>query len=177
MGNMSNPCINRWGFNTFWHHFWYKDFDMAYEHKQDQIFSKLLRIFLFYGINLSYNIFANNYWYNHSYSQLSIKTYQRWITRKPNQFGEVVQLSVRKEADCIFPMKLWILKYSQWVVINQYWFQPIKKRRLLKSNDDPRHLDSITTIRTKNLNVIRKIKTVFSKLVLARLFKSSYYRF
>jgi len=174
---MSNPCINRWGLNTFWHHFWYTDHDYAYGHKQDQVFSKLLQIFLFYGVNLTYNIFANTYWYNKAYTQLSIKTYQRWITRKPNQFGEVVHVSARKEVECVFPMKLWILKYSHWVIINQYWFQPIKKRRVIRSSDDPRHLDSVNLLKVRGSFNLRKVKTLFSKAFLLNVINSNYYNF
>jgi len=174
---MSNPCINRWGLNTIWYNFWYKDFDFAYEHKQDCIFSKLLTLFLFYGVNLTYNIFANTYWYSTAYTKLAIRSYQRWITRKPNQFGEVVHLSVRKEADCVFPMKLWILKYSHWIIINQYWFQPIKKRRVWSANEDPRHLDSVSIFPSKNQTILQKIKTIVSKTFLKKVYNSPYYQF
>ena len=174
---MSNPCINRWGLNTFWHNFWYDDFKYAYSLKQDKIFSKLIHTFLFSGVNLTYNLFANNYWYAKNYSQLSIKTYQRWVTRKPNQFGEIMRYSLRQEADCVFPMKIWILKYSHWVIINQYWFQPLKNKRSLNRKESPKHLDSLNLVSKETLENVRQFKTLMSKNLLKTLVKRSYYTF
>lgn len=174
---MSNPCINRWGLNTFWHNFWYTDFNYSYNYRQDQIFSQLVNIYIFYGVNLTYNIFANLYWYAKQYKHLSIKTYQRWIVRKPNQFGEIMQYSLRQEADCVFPMKIWILKYSHWVIINQYWFHPLKKKRSFKIHGNPNHLDSLNVATVSTLSNIRRLKTLFSTHFLKKLLYPNYYQF
>lgn len=174
---MSNPCINRWGLNTFWHNFWYTDFNYAYNQKQDKIFSTLIQIFLFNGVNLTYNLFANQYWYSKNYSQLAIKSYQRWITRKPNQFGEIMRYSLRQEADCVFPMKIWILKYSNWIVINQYWFQPLKKKRQVGIKESPKHLDALNVVKTRNFSQIRSFKTLLSKNLFNQLLTHNYYQF
>jgi len=177
MGNMSNPCINRWGLNTFWHNFWYADFNYSYNQKQDKIFSTLIQIFLFNGVNLTYNLFANQYWYSKNYSQLSTKSYQRWITRKPNQFGEIMRYSLRQEADCVFPMKIWILKYSHWVVINQYWFQPLKKKRQRGIKESPKHLDALNSAAPNQFGQLRTFKTLLSKTLLTQLLHREYYKF
>jgi len=174
---MSNPCINRWGMNTFWHNFWYDDFKFAYSHKQDKIFSNLIHIFLFNGVNLTYNLFINSYWYAKKYTQLSTKTYQRWITRKPNQFGEIMRYSLRQEADCVFPMKIWILKYSHWIIINQYWFQPLKKRRGQSRRESPNHLDSLNSVNLKTFSNVRKFKTLMSTSLLREVVQKPYYTF
>ena len=174
---MSNPCINRWGLNTFWHNFWYSDFDYAYNQKQDKIFSTLIQIFLFNGVNLTYNLFTNRYWYFKNYSELSIKSYQRWITRKPNQFGEIMRYSLRQEADCVFPMKIWILKYSNWIVINQYWFQPLKRRKQRGTKESPNHLDSLNTVTPQHLGHLRSFKTLLLKNLFLNLVTTRYYQF
>ena len=177
---MSNPCINRWGLNTFWHNFWYTDFDYAAGHKQDYAFSRLVTTFLFYGIGVSYNIFANTYWYSQAYSLLSQKTYYRWVTKRDIKYGEKKTFNLRLEADCVFPMKLWILKYSQWFIINQYWFHPLKKYRPLIGQEHPDHRDSVNVVkplRNLKFSALRKAKVLFSKNFLRRILYSNYYRF
>jgi len=175
---MSNPCISRWGLNTFWHNFWFNDYNYSYNYNQDKLISQIINIFLFYGVNLTYNIFANRYWYSKNFNQLRIKTYQRWVIRKPNQFGEVMKYSLRQEADSIFLMKLWILKYGNWFVINQYWFQPLKKKKTYSKRENPNHLDNlnIANISTFKLNFSR-IKSLLNTNLTMKTFNSSYYNF
>ena len=177
---MSNPCINRWGLNTFWHHFWYTDFDYASGHKQDYAFSTLVTLFIFHGIGLTSNVFANTYWYSHAYSSLCIQTYHRHVTRKRNKYGEIKSYDLRKEADAIFPMKLWILKYSHWFIINQYWFRPLKKYKLPAGWENPNHLDAISVMKghkREEWSTLRKAKVLFSKNFLRRILNSNYYKF
>ena len=174
---MSNPSVNRWGLNTFWHNFWYTDFQYSYNVQQDHIFTKLIHLFLFYGVNLTYNIFASSYWYAKQYSHLTINSYQRWIHRKPNQFGEILKYSLRVEADSIFLMKIWILRYGKWVVINQYWFQPLKKRAFKVITEDPDHVDSVNLIKQSKKFNLRKIKTLLSRTLIQKLTTNQYYRF
>lgn len=173
---MSNPCINRWGLNTFWHNFWFTDFNYSTNLRQDKAFSILIRTFIFYGLNLSYNLFSSKYWYSHLYNHLSIKNYYRWVTYTPSGKKELSEnYVVRQEADCIFPMKVWILRYSHWIVINQYWFNPFKgRRKAMKILDNPNHLNTFTTIKSPQYKNYRRIKTMFSRIYLNNL-KSRYY--
>ena len=177
MGNMSNPSINRWGLNIFWYNFWFTDSHCAKALNQDALFSKLLHIYLFYGINLTYNLFANKYWYASNYYKLSVASYMRLITRKGAQFGELVQYSLRKEADCVFPMKLWILKYSHWIVINQYWFHPLKKSKKIRTLGDSLSQDSFHITKHSKLVNLRKLKTLLSFNFLKSTLYMNYYKF
>jgi len=174
---MSNPSINRWGLNTFWHNFWYNDFNYAHSHNLDMAVSKLIHTFLFSGLTLSYNIFANDYWYSKKYEHLRIKGYHRWITRKPNKFGEILKFSLRKEADSVFLMKLWILKYGDWFIVNQYWFQPFKQKKRFFIKKNPSHLDSMTIINEASKNDIRRFKTLLTFDYLNKIFSKEYYSF
>ena len=159
---MSNPCINRWGMNTFWHNFWFNDFEYSVNIRQDKAITTLITTFIFYGINMSYNIFSNPYWYSKFFSKLSLKTYQRWITYIPKGKEVLAETySIRQEADCIFPMKLWILKYSHWVIINQYWFNPFKgRRRKIKLLENPNHIDSCSLKKQYQLKSVRRLQTI-----------------
>ena len=174
---MSNPSINRWGLNTFWWNFWFNDFSYSSSYKHDQVFIKLTELYLFYGVNLSYNIFANPYWYASNFQHLSIPAYRRWIVRKPNQFGEVMRYSLRNEADCLFPMKIWILRYGNWLIINQYWFHPLKKKKVLNARLNPNHLDSIHILSHSDSKILIKFKSLMLKALLAKQFKALYYKF
>jgi hypothetical protein len=173
---MSNPCINRWGLNTFWHNFWFSDFDYAVNLRQDKAFELLIKTFIFYGLNLSNNIFSNRYWYLHFFQKLNSLSYQRWATFTPSGNKNLSErYTIRKEAECIFPMKIWILKYGHWVVINQYWFNPFKgRRKRIKIIDNPTQIDSFTTITSTSSKNIRRIKTLLSHTYLSKL-KSTYY--
>ena len=176
---MSNPCINRWGLNTFWHNFWFNDFDYAINLRQDKSLSILITTFIFYGVNLTYNIFSNKYWYLNLYKNLKSPTYYRWITYKPSGKEELAEnYRIRQEADCIFPMKIWILKYGSWLIINQYWFNPFKgRRRPMRLSENPNHIDSLSLIPTSNLTNIRRLKTLLSKSFFLQLKKKLYYNF
>lgn len=174
---MSSPLINRWGLNSFWHNYWYDDFRQSLQYKQDELFTKLIHIFLFHGINFTYNLFANKYWYNTQFKHLVTKSYFRWITRRPNQFGEVLTYSLRQEQDCLFPMKIWIIKYSKWVVINQYWFQPLKFKRNTKGYENPNHLDILHHKSQVGHSTLRLTKTLFSVQLFQKMFRLNYYKF
>jgi hypothetical protein len=176
---MSNPSINRWGLNTFWHNFWFNDFNYSINLRQDKAFSILVKTFIFYGLNLSYNLFSNKYWYSNLYSHLSIKDYYRWVTYTPSGKKELSEnYQIRQEADCIFPMKIWILKYGHWVIINQYWFNPFKgRRKLMKIIDNPNNIDSFTTFKKPQYKNYRRIKTLFSYTYLNTLKLKYYYSF
>lgn len=174
---MSNPLINRWGQNIFWHNFWYTDSTEKKHLHHDYYFNQLICIFLFYGVNISYNVFANAYWFNFRYKNLRFKPYFRYITRKPNQFGEVLTYSLRQEKDCLFPMKIWILRFSRWLVINQYWFHPIKKKNVRGGIENPHHLDNIIKPTRCETNNYQTFKTLFYSNLIPQLYKLSYYRF
>ena len=54
---------------------------------------------------------------------------------------EIDTYKIRKSTKDIYPMKLWIFKYHNWILINFYWFKPIKKPEdslgnILKDNPD-----------------------------------------
>lgn len=174
---MSNPSINRWGVSTFWHNFWYNDFNYAFILRQDDIFTKLIHIFLIHGINMTYNFFANNYWYLKHFSHLQFLPYQRWVTRKSDQTGKEIKFVIRKEVDAVFLMKLWILRYGNWLIINQYWFRPFKGKRRRRKGENPNHLDSFNFSNTPNRYDFVKMKTLLMQQLIKKVAIKSYYQF
>lgn len=180
MGNMSNPLINRWGLNIFWYNLWFTDYNFKTFYNQDKIFSQLVYLYLFYGLKLPYNIFANKYWYSFNLYSIRFLPYSKWITRRGSQFGELVRYSLRVETECLFPMKLWILKYSNWVILNQYWFYPLKIKLSLSNkfnlNNMP-HADSFNLIKNNKSFKINKIKALMTTNFIRAFLSNYYYRF
>lgn len=174
---MSNPSINRWGINTFWYSFWYSDNRYSENLKQDSLFIKLLNLYLYHGVNISSNIFANLYWYSKQFTLLQFPSYSRQLTFKNPLLQTQSSYSLRHQTDSIYPMKLWLLKYNNWLLINLYWFQPFKKKHKKHQNSKFLTRDLFTTPESQTSNSIRKIKTLFSINFFNKLTNKLYYQF
>lgn len=174
---MSNPSVNRWGLNTFWYTFWATDNRYSSNLNQDKIFTQLISIYLFYGINLRLNIFSNRYWLYNQHYPLTLISYYRPVTRIGRQFGELIRYSLRQEADCVFPMKLWILKYNNWVIINQYWFHPLKRGSVNFRKKSLTSTDVVTLTPRSSRSAVRKLKTLLTFSFFRLITSSPYYVF
>jgi len=177
---MSNPCINRWGMNTFWYSFWYSDTNYARYLKQDTAFTRLVHTYLYHGIDLPYNLYANTYWYQkqtHKVAARRAPVYWRrfslwdWQTRSYEAF------STRHETKCMFPMKLWILRYGGWLIINYYWFRPTTFKGRRKFMRDQTHKDHTHLPRTSQMFNFRRLKTLLSQSLFQEIVRKSYYKF
>lgn len=177
MGNMSNPCINRWGMNTFWYNFWYSDNNYASQVKQDKIFIKLINIYLIYGLSVPHNVFANLYWYAKHFKKLDFPSYFRWFTTKDTGRGKVETYAIRKSIDCVFPMRLWLLRYDNWLIINLYWFRPFKNKKRHSGFFDRSTHDTFHLQLPETTNAIRKLKTLLSVEFFNYVVTKSYYKF
>ena len=127
---MSNPLINRWGSNLMWYHFWYSDTTYGKQLQQDRIFSKLLETYLTYGLETHHNHFMSLYWYKRLKQSIPILTYYRQMTMTRSQIGVVTTFKLRKSMIDFYRMRIWILRYSNWLIINMYWFHPNKNRKV-----------------------------------------------
>ena len=177
MGNMSNPSINRWGVNTFWYSFWYSDTRYSENLKQDSLFIKLLNIYLYYGVNISSNIFSNSYWYSKQFTFLQFPSYSRQLTVKNPLLQTQSSYSLRQKTESIYPMKLWLLKYNNWIVINLYWFQPLKKKNANLKTKTVMTRDLFTVPELPTMTSVRKLKTIFSIKFFNQLNQKLYYQF
>ena len=134
---MSNPCINRWGINSFWSHYWYSDNRYSLYTKQDHLIIELLKIYLKCGSNTPKNLFANNYWYKRTNvaDAKNFKRYYRWVTVRNRTLNMVSTYPMRIVRDETFDTRITILRLNSWIVVNSYWFQPDKqiKYRLRKA--------------------------------------------
>ena len=178
MGNVSNPSINRWGLNTFWYRFWYTDKLYSTHNSFDRIATQLIKLYLHYGLNVSTNLFYSPYWYSSVLTPSSKPTYFRWITTKNKTLGFKTSYRLRTQTTDLYPMKMWILKYDSWVIINFYWFQPNKnKRRGSKFRWNSAELTR-AVLPSSSAKVYRKRIVTLLKYNFLKLFlKKSYYLF
>lgn len=134
---MSNPCINRWGINSFWSHYWYSDLRYSLYSKQDNLILELLKIYLKCGSNIPKTFFLNVYWYKESTisDSKNFKRYYRWVTVRNRTLDMYTTYPMRILRDETFDTRITILRLNSWIVVNSYWFQPDKKKkhRLLKA--------------------------------------------
>lgn len=133
MGNLSNPSINRWGLNLFWYRYWYTDkLQQAYI-QQDYIFNQLLYTYILYGILTPHNLFLNKYWHmnienvNWKHQNFYNEKYYRKGELKGLAVEDVNTIRLRFKVKHLYFSKIWILRFQNWVILNFYSFQPIKK--------------------------------------------------
>jgi len=166
---MSNPLVNRWGLNIYWPKLWYSDKNYTLNLKQDNIIFQLIKFYFFFGIHLPQHLFLSKYWYykldqfrvlNHL---TSIQKYYRWYGKKISLDGEKSKYKVRNMVKDIFPMKIWIFKFSNWILINFYWFQPIKKSYTKLKRVPSKRILSLNIQQKTQLSTLRRLKLFLSK--------------
>lgn len=177
MGNMSNPCINRYGINTFWHHFWYSDTFYSKNLQQDTLFLKLINTYIFFGLYLPKNIFWNKFWYLNNYKNSNYMQYFRWFSVKNETLGSLTSYRLRKTVNDVYPMKIWILKFNNWIIINFYWFQPWKKKVNLTQKLINNSYDNFIIESRKSYTNIKKLKLITSNYFLTKFTFKKQYRF
>jgi hypothetical protein len=165
MGNMSNPLINRWGLNLFWYKFWYVDKNLSKNIHQDALIDKLIYLFLNYGLFTPKIIFRNNYWFQNekkNYFSLYFSQYYRAINFKNKILNINAFYYNRIKIKNIYFSKLWILKYQNWIVVNIYSFQPLKKLNIsINQNIMKRDVDGYLFNRNKNFKIFKRLKFLF----------------
>ena len=133
---MSNPLLNRWGSNIYWLKYWYTDINYSANLQHDRFTEQLLFTYLFFGATTYRNLFYHRYWYQNLNAKFLPRiTYLRQFYYRPftrfNLVDEDYTLStIRHQSSDFYRMRVWILKFSNWFVVNSYWFQPLKKKRI-----------------------------------------------
>ena len=143
MGNINNPCVNRWGLNSFWNHYWYSDNKYHLFLQQDSLFLLLLKTYLKYGAETPMNFIKNLYWYKLTNRQNTnpMKLNHRWYTVLEEELGYSHSYIIRLETPEIFESQWTVLRFNKWIIITIQWFQPDKKKnKLLKQTRVKGHL-------------------------------------
>ena len=178
MGNVSNPSINRWGLNTLWHRFWFKDWGYATTVNQDRNIALLVENYLLHGLDVPNQLFVNPYWYHQTLSKIKRPLYFRWIMAKNKTLGFRTMYRLRVQTTDFYPMKIWILRYSRWLIVNFYWFQPNKyKRRKVKKKWTSAELTDTRRFSGQDSTLQKRVKTLLTFTIFKKILHSSYYTF
>lgn len=170
---MSNPTINRLGINQFWYKHWYSDTFYRSQLHQDFVSEKLLKFTLNAGTTYQSNPFVHEYWYKPSFKKqrLNVKSnnskYFRRFYYSHSMLGIEHSYLIRNVNIETFPMRIWIFRFSNWLIFSFQMFKPLKGKNVsLKSNSlDPAHSSSISV----NSRVVEKNNRIKLLFLLLRL--------
>lgn len=167
---MGNPIVSRLGRNQFWYKKWYTDLVYSSYFKKISTSETILSFFLKYGLFFKNNIFINNFWYK-NLSFMSIKTTNQDLTHFNLYFRRYFysyktlaiehSYNVRLETAEFFPLRLYVLKYLNWVVISVQWFKPLKNKLTLNKKNSPKNKTPLISKSGKNYNKYSRLKLIY----------------
>lgn len=165
MGNMSNPCINRWGLNTMWYRHWYSDSSYSLMLGQDRVITDLCQIYLNYGTDHSARSFWNPFWYKKSSKpeRNNPNHYYRWVPLYSEVLRTTSYYPFRLTSEERFNTRITVLRYNSWFIINMYWLQPDKVRQRKVRIAKLRQSTTSITLRRTSLSQLTKLNSL-SKL-------------
>jgi len=133
MGNMGYPVITRLGINQNWYNQWLGDKNYNLKTQQFRLVKKFVNVYITYGIMSHSNIFVHEYWYFKKFKfrrtlkqYLFMTNYFRQAYLTDHIVGTKVKFLIRKRTYEYFPMRYWMYKYFNWVLILVKWFVPNK---------------------------------------------------
>jgi hypothetical protein len=130
---MGNPIITRLGKTQLWYKKWYSNFKHTPLLKQVKTFEDLLYFFFQYGLTTQKNFFYNTFWYktkcnitrNNQFSNYHLYFRKYFFSHKTLTIEH--SYSIRLKTPEHFPLKLYTLRYNNWVLLSLHWFKPSKK--------------------------------------------------
>lgn len=188
MGNLSHPSINRWGLNLFWYNFWYSDKTKSYDTHLDFHLNKLVINFINYGLIVEKDLFFSPYWHNkkskfykeHENSfEKNVPFCYRYAQYKNKINNELTLVKFRIKKKNLHFTKVWILRFQNWLIINVYLIQPLKKKfnYVLKKKQKREFLLEYASLTdTARISFLRTI-FFFKYLIQNQYIKKNYYYF
>lgn len=177
---MSNPCINRWGLNSLWKHYWYSDSRYAINLQHDKLIMELVSTYLNYGSDFSTQTHWNSFWYkaNSKPSKENIEHHYRWASMYNHAAQETSTYRFRKDRENeIFETRISMLKFQSWVIFNLYWFQPDKKRTKRLKTAKLTHQLSLHTNHERSISQLIKFQTSIKTFQSAKFNANQTYNF
>jgi len=135
---MSNPVTNRWGLNLFWYRWWYNDKISTLLYHQDSLIERLIYTYINYGSTHTKSTFSSKYWISRTFAQIKdyALVYMLKVTRHieytSKTFGDKLIRKARVKPNALYHSKIWILRFQGWLILNFYFFQPLKKIKVNK---------------------------------------------
>jgi len=136
---MGYPVITRLGINQFWYRHWFSKKNFQKSSQQDKLFLELLKLYINYGLSFNNLIFFNSYFFKNTKlnflgnsAELNLKFFRRYFfSNEP--LGIEHSYLLRYRTGEYFPIRLWLIKYSRWVMLFFTCFKPIKSKHFANS--------------------------------------------
>jgi len=170
---MSNPVTNRWGLNLFWYKWWYNDKISTLLYHQDILIERIVYTYINYGTTHTKNTFTSHYWTPLSFAKIKnfanvyMTKVTRYVERVHQTFNEKNTRKARVKPSALYNSKIWILRFQNWLILNFYFFQPLKKFKIEKN----KNIKSSTTL-LKYTSKIHLKMLLRQKLILFYFFKN-----
>ena len=170
---MSYPVVTRLGVNQFWYRHWYTDTLYNQSCHQDLIFEKFVMLYVDYGTNFNQSMFIHEYWYTKPSKAIRLsplKTYMKYYRKyyySNTTLGIEHSFLIRNHSGEYFPMRCWILKYNNWIIISLKFFKPLKLKYTT---------DKSTSLKTSLSSVATSFKYDNSHKLRLKLFYSYFFK-
>lgn len=136
---MGYPVITRLGINQFWYRHWFSKKNFQKNSQQDKLFLDLLKLYINYGLSFNNLIFFNSYFFKNTKlnfasnaAELNLKFFRRYFfSNEP--LGIEHSYLLRYKTGEYFPIRLWLIRYSNWIMLFFTCFKPVKSKQLLSS--------------------------------------------
>jgi hypothetical protein len=114
-----------------WQRLWYNNNNFSTILKKTQTFESLIKVFFTYGLFINSNIFLQNFWYKTiTAKKFSLSLNSPLYFRKYFYSHKTLAIDhsyyIRQKTPEFFPMRLYILRYNNWLVTSIQWFKPLK---------------------------------------------------
>ena len=137
IGNMGNPSITRLGKTQMWYKNYHSNFQYSNIFKKAFTFENLLNLFFKYGLHYQNNLKLHNFWYKNKtkvqnqniiqkFNMNKISLYFRKFNYAHSTLAIEHSYFLRIQTPEFFPLRLYIMKYSNWLILSVQWFKPLK---------------------------------------------------
>lgn len=183
---MGYPVITRLGLNQFWYKHWYSDVSTNYflNFKQDLMFTQLFKTYLNYGLSFRSSLFFHEFFFSKNYKEIRLRLlfknlkYFRRFYFSHDKLGIEHSYFLRYRTGEYFPLRLWVLKYSNWVLLCFSCFKPIKKKlKKLKKLKDESYALSVNLQFSRSNIKYNRYKLIFLFFKSFAFFKNNKYSF
>ena len=171
IGNMGNPVITRLGRSQMWYRKWYTDFKYSSNVKLLKTFNDIVKAYFTYGLFFNTNTFINTFWYKnipHAQTKISQTNlyFRRYFYAHHKLTIEHTYL-IRNTTSEYFSLRIYILKYSNWLILSVQWFKPVKHKKNNSTTQNQVNLNRVVykTPGKYKPNTSRRLKVVLTNLV------------
>jgi hypothetical protein len=176
---MSNPTITRLGKTQMWYKNYYTDFSFKNNFNQINSFESLVNTFFIYGLYTYSNLNYKHLWYRNS-SITNFKLPNKFHLYFRKFFYAHTTLTIehsyftRIRTPEFFPLRLYILKYNNWLVISLQWFKPSKvlKSRAKNFSKSARNISHPAIIPSNKVSYSRNRRIILTLTILTKSLKT-----